>query len=88
MDSMTASIVGSTAARFLARFIITAGLLAASCASSSKPGIGIAKPTGLTRIGNCVRFKNPKHDPFENSSSLHTFSSGLIWLSVSPFQID
>ncbi len=60
MDSMTASIVGSTAARFLARFIITAGLLAASCASSSKPGIGIAKPTGLSIIGKCALFKKSK----------------------------
>ena len=56
MDSMTASIVGSTAARFLARFIITAGLLAAS----SKPGIGIAKPTGLSIIGKCALFKKSK----------------------------
>ncbi len=59
MDSMTASIVGSTAAR-VARFIITAGLLAARCASSSNPGIGIAKPTGLNMIGNCALFKKFK----------------------------
>ena len=45
---------------------------------SSKPGIGITKPTGLNIVGNCALFKNPKHDQFENFSSLHTFSSGLI----------
>ena len=43
-----------------------------------KPGIGMAKSTGFNIIGNCALFKNPKQDRFENSSSLHTFSSGLI----------
>jgi hypothetical protein len=40
--------------------------------------LGIAKPTGLNIIGNCALFKNPKHEQFENSNSLHTFSPGLI----------
>ncbi len=35
------------------------------------------KPTGLNIIGNCALFKNPKHDQFENSNSLHTFSPGF-----------
>ena len=45
---------------------------------SSKPGIGIAKPTGMKIIGNCALLKNRKHHQFENLSSLHTFSAGLI----------
>ena len=45
---------------------------------SSKSGIGIAKPTGMKIIGNCALLKNRKHHQFENLSSLHTFSAGLI----------
>ncbi len=45
---------------------------------SSKSGIGIAKPTGMNIIGNCALLKNRKHHQFENLSSLHTFSAGLI----------
>ena len=45
---------------------------------SSKSGIGIAKPTGMKIIGNCALLKNRKHHQFENLSSLHTLSAGLI----------
>ena len=59
-------------------YMCAASSMRAGCRLPSKPGIGIAKPTGLNIIGNCALFKNPKHDQLENFTSVHTFSSGSI----------